>query len=53
MVLVRGGTPKPCKNHHAHNPVESSGSACHFVSSLDGGRHRGQDIVLKVVGVLQ
>ena len=23
MVSVRGGTPKPCKHHHAHNPVES------------------------------
>ena len=33
----------PCKNHHAHNPAESSGSACHVVSTLDGGRHLGQD----------
>ena len=37
VVLVRGSTPKPCKNHHAHNPVESSGSACHVVSTLDRG----------------
>ena len=46
-------SPKPCKHHHAHNPVESSGSACHVVSTLDRGRHRGQDFVLVVVGVLQ
>ena len=37
VVSVRGGTPKPCKHHHAHNPVDSSGSACHVVSTL----HRG------------
>ena len=53
VVSVRGGTLKPCKNHHAHNPAGSSGSACHVVSTFDGGRHSGQDLVLVVVGVLQ
>ena len=53
VVSVRRGTQRPCQKHHRHNPAESSGSACRVLSTLDGGRHSGQDLVLVVVGALQ